>query len=77
MRIRSWAEALSIRVDPGTELEWFDSYLCGYEAGWKPFSDVEPALQQLTHLRLGIVTNGDSEQQRAKISALALDVSLM
>lgn len=74
-RIRSWAEALSIPIEPGTEHDWFDSYLAGYEAGWKPFSDVAPALHRLAHVRLGIVTNGDGQQQRAKVSALALDVN--
>lgn len=74
MRIRSWSETLSVPVEPGSELDWFESFLSGYAAGWKPFSDVAPALAQLNGLRLGIVTNGDGQQQRAKVAALALDV---
>lgn len=74
-RIRSWARALSVTIEPGTELDWFAAYFAGYSAGWKPFDDVAAALRQLTHLLLGIVTNGDGPQQRAKIAALGLEVS--
>lgn len=74
-RIRTWGRSLSIVIEPGTELDWFADFLVGYESGWKPFDDVAAALLNLAHLKLGVITNGDGQQQRAKISALRLPVS--
>jgi putative hydrolase of the HAD superfamily len=71
-RIRSWAERLPVTVEAGTELSWFDDYLAGYEAGWTAFDDVAPCLGALRKLRLGVITNGDGDQQRAKLAALGL-----
>jgi putative hydrolase of the HAD superfamily len=72
-RIRSWSDAVSVVIEPGDELSWFEDYLAGYEAGWVAFDDVEPALARLEGLRLGVITNGEGGQQRAKIAALGLD----
>lgn len=55
---------------------WFDAYLERYRAGWTAFDDVLPALAALAAahpgLRLGIVTNGEGEPQRAKLAAIGL-----
>jgi putative hydrolase of the HAD superfamily len=50
----------------------FKIYLEAYEAGWKLFSDSLPCLQSLQRRKLGLITNGDGEQQRAKIQKLGL-----
>jgi putative hydrolase of the HAD superfamily len=51
-----------------TELDArFDFYLTRYEKNWVLFDDVLPFLARATHCKLGIVTNGDSQQQRAKL----------
>ena len=50
----------------------FQSYLDHHEKSWKLFSDVEPCLNRLAHFRLGIITNGDSYQQRHKLDLLGL-----
>ena len=71
-RIRSWAGRLDVTVGTGAELAWFDDYLAGYEAGWTAFGDVAPCLRALAGLRLGVITNGDGDQQRAKLAALNL-----
>jgi putative hydrolase of the HAD superfamily len=71
-RIRAWAEAVSVDVATGEELSWFDDYLAGYQSGWAAFDDVEPTLPVLRGFRLGVITNGDGGQQRAKITALGL-----
>jgi putative hydrolase of the HAD superfamily len=71
-RIRTWSERLSLFVQPGDELSWFDAYRAGYESGWAAFEDVTPALRELAGLQLGVVTNGDGAQQRAKLGALGL-----
>ena len=72
-RIRSWATATGADVPPGTELEWFTVYRAGYRAGWTSYPDVAPCLAALPEtVKLGVITNGDSVQQRDKIKALGL-----
>ncbi|HKG04555.1 MAG TPA: HAD family hydrolase [Conexibacter sp.] len=55
---------------------WFAAYLERYRAGWAAFDDVAPALTALADalpdVRLGIVTNGEGEPQRAKLAAIGL-----
>ena len=71
-RIRAWADRLGVPVEAGSEPAWFEWYLAGYEAGWAGFADVGGCLDALAGLRLGVITNGDGEQQRAKLAALGL-----
>jgi putative hydrolase of the HAD superfamily len=72
-RLRAWADQLAVPVDAGSEAAWFDWYLAGYESGWTRFDDVLACLDALAGLRLGVITNGEGEQQRAKLTALGLD----
>lgn len=55
---------------------WFGVYLERYRAGWAAFDDVLPALaalvEALPDVRLGVVTNGEGEPQRAKLAAIGL-----
>jgi putative hydrolase of the HAD superfamily len=74
-RIRSWGRSLGLVIEPGTEPDWFAAYLVGYAAAWRPFDDVGAVLRELASLKLGVITNGDGDQQRAKISALGLPVT--
>lgn len=72
-RIRSWATACGADVAAGDELEWFALYRAGYEAGWSAFADVGSCLATLTaSAKLGVITNGDSVQQREKLTVLGL-----
>ena len=50
----------------------FDTYLRRYESAWRAFDDVVPALDELAAagLRLGVLTNGATSQQNAKVEAL-------
>lgn len=73
-RIRHWAGAFRLSVEPGSELDWFADYVTGYRAGWTRFADVDPMLATLpSGVRLGLITNGPSDLQRAKVAALGLD----
>ncbi|HEV2374996.1 MAG TPA: HAD family hydrolase [Streptosporangiaceae bacterium] len=74
-RIRSWAALVPVTVAPGTEASWFGDYQAGYEAGWAAFADVAGCLSALQGMRLGIVTNGDSVMQRAKLDTLGLGLA--
>jgi putative hydrolase of the HAD superfamily len=71
-RMRWWADKLDVEIPFGAELEWFGDYRAGYEAGWCAYPDVAPCLTALADLPTGIITNGDSVQQHAKVEALGL-----
>lgn len=45
----------------------FGEYLRWYEENWRLYEDVLPCLRSLNDYRLGIVSNGDGEQQRNKL----------
>jgi putative hydrolase of the HAD superfamily len=55
----------------------FEAYLAGYQAGWRPYPDARPALERCRRagLATGLITNGDEGLQRAKITAMGLDVA--
>jgi len=59
-------------IDPG---EAFAHYLRLYEAARQPFPDVAAALQALRRrvAVVAVVSNGDQEQQRAKIAAIGIE----
>lgn len=46
----------------------FYEFLAQYENNWELFDDVISCLDALSDYKLGIVSNGDSEQQREKLS---------
>ena len=47
----------------------FRHYLTTYQAGWSLFPDVLPCLDRLSSFRLGVVSNGRSQEQRRKLAA--------
>jgi len=70
------AATLRERPDDDACDAWFVAYLERYRAGWVAFDDVLPALgtlaEVLPDVRLGIITNGEGEPQRAKLAAIGL-----
>ncbi|HEY5039595.1 MAG TPA: HAD family hydrolase [bacterium] len=50
----------------------FEVYLEAYEADWRLFPDAIPCLRALQYRKLGLITNGEGEQQRSKILKLGL-----
>src|SRR4030095_1829762 len=50
----------------------FQLYLEHYESNWKLFDCVLLCLAPLTHMRLGLISNGDMEQQRKKLKQTGL-----
>lgn len=50
----------------------FASYLKFYESSWELFPDVVECLNELKAVRLGIISNGDSVQQRQKLDSLGI-----
>ncbi len=58
----------------------FATYLRHYEAAWCAYDDVQPALQALAvqhpGLKLGVLTNGDADQQHQKLRHTGLAATL-
>jgi len=50
----------------------FEVYLTAYEKNWSLFADVLPCLDALGEHQLGIVSNGNAQQQRHKLSRLGI-----
>lgn len=65
-------DALSADVTPSDADTLFDEYLAAYEAHWTLFDDVLPVLDALSEHPLGVVSNGQSSQQLAKLSRLGI-----
>jgi len=51
----------------------FGLYLQAYEASWRLYPDVLPCLDALAQYTLGVITNGDSQQQRLKLSRTGIN----
>jgi len=81
LRVTSLAAELGLGTwDDARADAWFARYLHHYESAWRTYPDVRPVLTTLTeqhrHLRLGVLTNGDADQQRKKLRRLALATDL-
>lgn len=64
-------------LDDPALMRWFDRYLSKYAGAWCLFDDVHPFLGAVEALDvvplLAVVTNGDHDQQSAKLEATGLD----
>jgi putative hydrolase of the HAD superfamily len=68
-RVREiWGNALSDRDADAL----FAVYLHEYEASWRLFDDVLPCLDRLAAHQLGVISNGQSHQQRQKLVRLGI-----
>ncbi|MGE5593157.1 MAG: HAD family hydrolase [Betaproteobacteria bacterium] len=56
-------------------METFSKYLAEYERSWRLYDDVLPCLHSLQGYSLGIVSNGDSKQQRQKLDCTGIAAS--
>ncbi len=76
-RVRGMHEALgrAIGSDAAAD-QWFAAYLGHYRGAWSAFEDVHPGLASLVsaypQAKLGVITNGEGEAQRAKLAAIGL-----
>lgn len=71
-RIKELFRTVGIELtDQDAEPE-FNTYLSFYRNYWKAFDDVIPCLNQLSDVQLGIITNGDYEQQIDKLKKVGL-----
>ncbi len=59
-------------LSDGEADDLFQKYLGYYEKNWRLFPDVMTCLEQLRDVRLGIISNGDSIQQRQKLTVTGI-----
>jgi putative hydrolase of the HAD superfamily len=72
-RARGFMEAYGVTFESDADAEaWFDGYAQSYRAAWTLHEDALPTLAALSAYRLGIVTNGVTEQQQRKLDRLGL-----
>ncbi|MFC9970495.1 HAD family hydrolase [Spirillospora sp. NPDC127200] len=78
-RLRSFLPMLGEPVPESPDLldAWIaERYLSVFEKSWRSYPDVRPCLETLKRLpgapRLAVLTNGDPEQQRAKLARFDL-----
>lgn len=78
-RLRSFLPMLGepVPTSPGLLDAWIaERYLTVFEESWRSYPDVRPCLETLKRLprgpRLAVLTNGDPEQQRAKLARFGL-----
>jgi putative hydrolase of the HAD superfamily len=74
-RLGGFLRFLGQPARPESELDaLFSVYLRHYEASWRAYDDVVPALTDLRRsgVAMGVLTNGQEAQQRAKLAAVQL-----
>ncbi|TCC59738.1 HAD family hydrolase [Kribbella pittospori] len=75
-RLRDFLPLLDHPVPPADEEldELFTGYLHHYKSSWTAYPDARPALEvaRSNGLRIGVLTNGSTKQQNAKIEAIGL-----
>ncbi|CAN5296626.1 HAD family hydrolase [soil metagenome] len=69
-RATDFAAAFGVQLD--RPLDFYDAYFSEYERAWSLHDDALPCLDALSGLRLGIITNGETEFQLAKISSVGI-----
>lgn len=73
MRIIDVYNEFNKEISYNEALTEFSNYLNAYEASWRAYEDVIPGLDILNEYKLGIISNGDYEQQCKKLRKMNID----
>jgi len=71
-RIIEIFKEFNIDISYEDALKKFDDYLVAYEESWSAYDDVIPALEALNGEKLGIISNGDHQQQLMKLEKIGV-----
>jgi putative hydrolase of the HAD superfamily len=71
-RMTELLQDVGISADEGEAQRNFQIYLDHFEQNWRVFDDCFPCLESLKDSRLGLITNGDSDQQRHKMRKVGI-----
>jgi putative hydrolase of the HAD superfamily len=72
LRVQGVFQRLGRNVDEAEAIELFRFYLKAYEKQWQLLPDAARCLAGLGGCRLGVISNGDSEQQRKKLKHIGV-----
>ncbi|TYB30979.1 MAG: HAD family hydrolase [Candidatus Mcinerneyibacterium aminivorans] len=73
LRIQSVFKKIGVYIDVDTAYEYFLTYLQLYEDNWSLYDDVKVTLEKLGDYKLGIISDGDSHQQRDKLKEFRIE----
>ncbi|MFX1507014.1 MAG: HAD family hydrolase [Promethearchaeota archaeon] len=68
LRVQSVFNEWDYPLTSDEAMEVFKIYLHEYERNWTLYQDVIPCLTKLKHFPLGVISDGDGEQQRRKLA---------
>ena len=68
LRVQSVFNEWGYPLTPDKAMEVFKIYLYEYENNWTLYEDVVPSLIMLKNFPLGVISDGDGEQQRRKLA---------
>jgi putative hydrolase of the HAD superfamily len=73
LRVQSVLGNWGYKISLEEALEVFRVYLVKYEQNWELYTDVLPCLNKLGNFSLGVISNGDGEQQRRKLTSTGIN----
>jgi putative hydrolase of the HAD superfamily len=71
-RMRELFSTVGVTLTDSDADRVFETYVRHYEKSWRPFPDVVPCLDRLNGFRLGIISNGDRDQQFHKLESIGV-----
>ncbi len=72
-RMKGLFHQVNIELTDDRAKEYFNTFLSLYRSNWKLFDDVLPVIKALQDIPLGIITNGEYEQQSRKLKKTGID----
>ena len=72
-RVQNVFSKWDYKLSSDKAMEVFKKYLINYEQNWTLFEDAIPCLTMLKNFPLGIISDGDGEQQRRKLAFTEID----
>ncbi|MFD1673727.1 HAD family hydrolase [Alicyclobacillus fodiniaquatilis] len=71
-RVKALFGLVGLKLNDTEALAIFNVYLTHFQDNWRPFDDVIPCLKELEGLRLGVISNGDFDQQNSKLIKMGI-----
>jgi putative hydrolase of the HAD superfamily len=72
-RRERWMQIFKTDPDEAHMADFFKEYLKAYEDSWQLYPDVIPLLERYKDTPKGIISNGDGDQQRQKLTRTGID----
>jgi putative hydrolase of the HAD superfamily len=73
LRLAELFERVGRAISPRQAEEMFGRYFEDFRRNWRLFPDVWPCLNALSPVPLGVISNGESSQQRRKLADLRIE----